>query len=168
MHNFAGHHSTSTVLVKRRHHNWFCLFILLASCISLSIFWSELEDCLGFLWSPDSSPKPQAPTQPPTHPTEAISWVPFQQLVVHNSVPQCTQCSVPLAVTFVPLLDSIYCALPFGCLVRRGAKLLQPHPTTLLPPPHPMIGASPHPASDGCTSNVPPPLPSSHILPVNT
>ena len=110
---------------------------------------------------------PQATSpNPPPHPTEAISWVPFQQLVVHNSVPQCTQCSVPLAVTFMPLLDSIYCALPFGCLVRRGAKLLQPHPTTLLPPPHPMIGASPNPASDGCTSNVPPPLPSSHILPV--
>ena len=107
--------------------------------------------------NPRQLPQATSPNPPP-HPTEAISWVPFQQLVVHNSVPQCTQCSVPLAVTFVPLLDSIYCALPFGWLVGRGAKLLQPHPTTLLPPPHPMIGTSPHPASDGCTSNVPTPL----------
>ena len=66
LHNFAGHHSTPPVLIQQRRHNWFCLFILLASCISLSIFGSELGACLGFLWSPDSSPKPQAPTPHPT------------------------------------------------------------------------------------------------------
>ena len=123
--------------------NWFCLYILLSSLYQCQYFGVSLRIAWGF-YGPQTAPPSHKPKpSPPPHPTETISWVPFQQLVVHSSA-QFTQCSVQLAVIFV--LHSIYFSLPFGWWCKA------------------VIAASNHSiastsAGDRCTSNVPPPTP---------